>query len=259
MIGPQQPSNSYQPAGGKAALIAYDDSDSEPDEKLAEQDPSKLSSKGQEHTTDDILALLEAEKPPDYVAPEMNSGEASTAAVNGGSTMVHGTSANSGFQPPTNQFAAPPPSVPVRRPQLGSMLQVTLGNYCNSKYIFFIQLACNYGHESGSDEEDEVVEKNQSKKKVMDGQLDSAGRMFFTETREQKEAKERQKEKERKEEEMRRDAEAKSGAGGGRKKRLALPGGRPRFNKADLVTDKVAEEQEKEIEEKMLRSTKDIF
>ena len=133
MIGPQQPSNSYQPAGGKAALIAYDDSDSETDEKLAEQDPSKLSSKGQEHTTDDILALLEAEKPPDYVAPEMNSREASTTAVNGGSTMVHGTSANSGFQPPTNQFAAPPPSVPVRRPQLGSMLQVTVGNYCNSK------------------------------------------------------------------------------------------------------------------------------
>ena len=259
MIGPQQPTNSSQPAGGKAVLIAYDDSDSEPDEKLAEQDPSKLSSKGQEHTTDDILALLEAEKPPDYVAPEMNSREAGTVAVNGGSSMVHGTSANSGFQPPTtHQFAAPPPSVPVRRPQLGSMLQVTVGNYCNSKYTFFIQLACNYGHESGSDEEDEVVEKNQSKKKVMDGQLDSAGRMFFTETREQKEAKERQKEKERKEEEMRRDAEAKSGAGGGRKKRLALPGGRPRFNKADLVTDKVAEEQEKEIEEKMLRSTKDI-
>ena len=133
MIGPQQPSNSYQPAGGKAVLIAYDDSDSETDEKFAEQDPSKLSSKGQEHTTDDILALLEAEKPPDYVAPEMNSRGASTAAVNGGSTMVHGTSANSGFQPPTNQFAAPPPSVPVRRPQLGSMLQVTVGNYCNSK------------------------------------------------------------------------------------------------------------------------------
>ena len=38
-----------------------------------------------------------------------------------------------------------------------------------------------------------MVEKNQPKKKVMDGQLDSAGRMFFTETREQKEAKERQK------------------------------------------------------------------
>jgi len=238
MIGPQQPTNSSQPAGGKAALIAYDDSDSETDEKFLEQEPSKLSNNGQEHTTDDILALLEAEKPPDYVAPEMKSRGASTAAVNGGSSMVHGTSANSGFQPPTtHQFSAPPPSVPVRRPQLGSMLQ----------------LACNYGHESGSDEEEEVVEKNQPKKKVMDGQLDSAGRMFFTETREQKEAKERQKEKERKEEEMRRDAEAKSGAGGGRKKRLALPGGRPRFNKADLVTDKVAEEQEKEIEEKMLR------
>ena len=134
MIGPQQPSNSSQPAGGKAALIAYDDSDSETDEKLAEQDPSKLSSKGQEHTTDDILALLEAEKPPDYVAPEMNSREAGTVAVNGGSSMVHGTSANSGFQPPTtHQFAAPPPSVPVRRPQLGSMLQVAVGNYCNSK------------------------------------------------------------------------------------------------------------------------------
>ena len=40
-----------------------------------------------------------------------------------------------------------------------------------------------------------MVEKNQPKKKVMDGQLDSAGRMFFTETREQKEAKVRQKEK----------------------------------------------------------------
>ena len=134
MIGSQQPVISSQPAGGKAALIAYDDSDSETDEKSAEQDPSKLSSKGQEHTTDDILALLEAEKPPDYVAPEMNSREASTAAMNGGSTIGYGTSANSGFQPPTTQqFAAPPPSVPVRRPQLGSMLQVTVGNYCNSK------------------------------------------------------------------------------------------------------------------------------
>ena len=130
MIGPQQPTNSSQPAGGKAALIAYDDSDSETDEKLAEQEPSKLSSRGQEHTTDDILALLEAEKPPDYVAPEMNSREVSNAAVNGGSTMVHGTSANCGFQPPkTQQFAAPSPSVPVRRPQLGSMLQVAVENY----------------------------------------------------------------------------------------------------------------------------------
>ena len=132
MIGPQQPTNSSQPAGGKATLIAYDDSDSETDEKFSEQEPSKLSSKGKEHTTDDILALLEAEKPPDYVAPEMKSRGASNAAVNGGSTMVHGTSANSGWQPPTtHQFAAPPPSVPVRRPQLGSMLQVTVGNYSN--------------------------------------------------------------------------------------------------------------------------------
>ena len=133
MIGPQQPTTSSQPAVGKAALIAYDDSDSETDEKFAEQEPSKLSSKGQEHTTDDILALLEAEKPPDYVAPEMNIRVAGTAAANGGSTIVHGTSANSGLQLPTaHQFAAPPPSVPVRRPQLGSMLQVTVGNYCNS-------------------------------------------------------------------------------------------------------------------------------
>ena len=88
----------------------------------------------------------------------------------------------------------------------------------------------------------------------MDGQLDSAGRMFFTETREQREAKERQKEKQRREEEEKRDEAAKSGAGGVRKKRLALPGGRPRFNKADLVTERHAEEQEREIEERMLRS-----
>merc|ERR1719237_1597129 len=115
-----------------------------------------------------------------------------------------------------------------------------------------LQLACNYGHESGSDdEEDEVVKKKP--KKIMDGQLDSAGRMFFTETREQREAKERQKEKQRKEEEERRDEAAKSGVGGGRKKRLALPGGRPRFNKADLVTEQKAEDEEKEIEERMLR------
>ena len=89
----------------------------------------------------------------------------------------------------------------------------------------------------------------------MDGQLDSAGRMFFTETREQREAKEKQKEKVRREEEERRDEAAKSGVGGGggRKKRLALPGGRPRFNKADLVTEQQAEEEEKEIEERMLR------
>ena len=91
-------------------------------------------------------------------------------------------------------------------------------------------------------------------KKIMDGQLDSAGRMFFTETREQREAKERQKEKQRLEEEERRDEAAKSGAGGGgRKKRLALPGGRPRFNKADLVTEQQAEDEEREIEERMLR------
>ena len=91
-------------------------------------------------------------------------------------------------------------------------------------------------------------------KKIMDGQLDSAGRMFFTETREQREAKERQKERERREEEERRDEAAKSGVGGGgRKKRLALPGGRPRFNKADLATEQQAEEEEKEMEERMLR------
>merc|ERR1719412_484936 len=78
--------------------------------------------------------------------------------------------------------------------------------------------------------------------------------MFFTETREQREAKERQKEKQRLEEEERRDEAAKSGAGGGgRKKRLALPGGRPRFNKADLVTEQQAEDEEREIEERMLR------
>jgi len=268
MIGPQQPllpSNPSHTSGVKTSLIAYDDSDSETDEKVAEQEPSKMSDSKEvtgkeEHTTEDILALLEAEKPPDYLAPEIKSTTNQTNSIatppNGVSTVANGVASQySGIQytsgPPSSashHFSAPPPPVPVnqpalpvRRPQLGSMLQ----------------LACNYGHESGSDdEEDEKMEKKKPKK-IMDGQLDSAGRMFFTETKEQREAKEKQKEKQRKEEEERRDEAARSGAGGGggggRKKRLALPGGRPRFNKADLVTEQQAEEEEKEMEERMLR------
>jgi len=243
------------PSGAKTSLISYDDSDSETDEKVAEQEPSKISDGKEqgkeEHTTEDILALLEAEKPPDYLAAESNTTTNQSNPIatpsNGVSSIANGVSNQytSGPAPQaSHKFSAPPPQVtvsqpplPVRRPQLGSMLQ----------------LACNYGHESGSDdEEDEVVKKKP--KKIMDGQLDSAGRMFFTETREQKEAKERQKEKQRKEEEERRDEAAKSGVGGGgRKKRLALPGGRPRFNKADLVTEQKAEDEEKEMEERMLR------
>ena len=47
---------------------------------------------------------------------------------------------------------------------------------------------CNYGHESGSEDEDENESKNvatvNTKKNVpMDGQLDSAGKMVFSETR----------------------------------------------------------------------------
>jgi len=250
VIGPQQPP---MPSGAKTSLISYDDSDSETDDKVAEQEPSKISNSKEEHTTEDILALLEAEKPPDYLASDSSKSTNQTnpmaTSSNGVSTTANGVGNQytSGLAPALgshHQFSAPPPPVtvsqpplPVRRPQLGSMLQ----------------LACNYGHESGSDdEEDEVVKKKP--KKIMDGQLDSAGRMFFTETREQREAKERQKEKQRKEEEERRDEAAKSGVGGGgRKKRLALPGGRPRFNKADLVTEQKAEDEEKEIEERMLR------
>lgn len=253
VTAPQQPAMSSKPphtSGAKTSLIAYDDSDSETDEKVAEQEPSKISNK-EEHTTEDILALLEAEKPPDYLAPKTitkNQIGSTATPSNGLSTTANGVGNQytaEAAPPASNQFFAPPPPVtvshpplPVRRPQLGSMLQ----------------LACNYGHESGSDdEEDEQVVKKKPKK-IMDGQLDSAGRMFFTETREQREAKERQKEKQRLEEEERRDEAAKSGAGGGgRKKRLALPGGRPRFNKADLVTEQQAEDEEREIEERMLR------
>jgi hypothetical protein len=234
------------PSGAKTSLISYDDSDSEADEKVAEQEPLKISDDKEEHTTEDILALLEAEKPPDYLAPTTNQTNSIATPSNGVSSIANGAGNQYTSAPPaSHQFSAPPPPVtvsqpplPVRRPQLGSMLQ----------------LACNYGHESGSDdEEDEEVVKKKPKT-IMDGQLDSAGRMFFTETREQREAKDKQKEKQRREEEERRDEAAKSGVGGGgRKKRLALPGGRPRFNKADLVTEQKAEDEEKEIEERMLR------
>ena len=149
MIGPQQPPLPSHTSGGKTSLIAYDDSDSETDEKVAEQEPSKMSdckevTGKEEHTTEDILALLEAEKPPDYLAPDINSTTNQTNSTatmpNSASTIANGvTSQNPGTQytsgpPPSasHQFSAPPPPVavsqpplPVRRPQLGSMLQVS--------------------------------------------------------------------------------------------------------------------------------------
>ena len=154
MIGPQQPLMPSKPShtsGGKTSLIAYDDSDSETDEKVAEQEPSKISETAgagkDEHTTDDILALLEAEKPPDYLAPQANTttNQTNLGTANPIATPSNGTCTNGvGSQYPGNhytsgpppsasahQFSAPPPPVavsqpplPVRRPQLGSMLQV---------------------------------------------------------------------------------------------------------------------------------------
>ena len=151
MIGPQQPllpSNPSNTSGAKTSLIAYDDSDSETDEKVAEQEPSKMSNSKEvagkeEHTTEDILALLEAEKPPDYLAPEINLTTNQTNSIatppNGVSTVANGVGSQyPGIQytsgPPSSashQYSAPPPpvpvsqpSLPVRRPQLGSMLQV---------------------------------------------------------------------------------------------------------------------------------------
>ena len=149
-IGPQQPlmpSNTLHTAGAKTSLIAYDDSDSETDEKVAEQEPSKVSDIKEvegttEHTTEDILALLEAEKPPDYVGPENTKqpsfSTASSMGIpsNGASTTLNGNqypaNQHTSGPPPSHQFALPPPSMatsqpplPVRRPQLGSMLQVS--------------------------------------------------------------------------------------------------------------------------------------
>ena len=141
------PSNTLHTAGAKTSLIAYDDSDSETDEKVAEQEPSKVSDIKEvegttEHTTENILAFLEAEKPPDYVGPENTKqpsfSTASSMGIpsNGASTTLNGNQypANqyTSGPPPSHQFAAPPPSMatsqpplPVRRPQLGSMLQVS--------------------------------------------------------------------------------------------------------------------------------------
>ena len=131
------------PSGAKTSLISYDDSDSETDDKVAEQEPSKISNSKEEHTTEDILALLEAEKPPDYLASDSskstNQTNPMTTSSNGVSTTANGVGNQytSGAAPapasvPHHQFSAPPPPVivsqpplPVRRPQLGSMLQVS--------------------------------------------------------------------------------------------------------------------------------------
>ena len=126
------------PSGTKTSLISYDDSDSETDDKVAEQEPSKISNSKEEHTTEDILALLEAEKPPDYLASDSskstNQTNPMTTSSNGVSTTANGVGNQytSGLAPASHQFSAPPPPVivsqpplPVRRPQLGSMLQVS--------------------------------------------------------------------------------------------------------------------------------------
>ena len=126
------------PSGTKTSLISYDDSDSETDDKVAEQEPSKISNSKEEHTTEDILALLEAEKPPDYLASDSSKSTNQTnpmaTSSNGVSTTANGVGNQytaEAAPPASNQFFAPPPPVtvshpplPVRRPQLGSMLQV---------------------------------------------------------------------------------------------------------------------------------------
>ena len=98
-----------------------------------------------------------------------------------------------------------------------------------------LQLACNYGHESDSEEEEEgivvkAVATVKEKKRVVDGELDAQGRMVFSETREQREARQRERERGRREEEEKRGRveEVVPSGGGGRRKRLALPGGRGR-------------------------------
>ena len=121
-------------------------------------------------------------------------------------------------------------------------------------------MACNYGHESGSEEEEEEVPEQ--KRRRVDGELDTQGRMVFHETREQREAREKEKRRAEVEEEERRGRkEVALVGGGGRKKRLALPGGRATFNvrsvktfsKADLVTEQKAEEEEAVVQERMAR------
>ena len=140
VIGPKQPKPPHT-SGAKTSLIAYDDSDSETDDKVVEQEPSKISGGKEpgkeEHTTEDILALLEAEKPPDYLAQESSTTTDSTGSIvtpsNRVNTTANGNQYSSGPSlPVSHQFPAPPPPVavsqqplPVRRPQLGSMLQVS--------------------------------------------------------------------------------------------------------------------------------------
>ena len=254
-------------------ISAYDDSDpEEQDEKVAEQEPRKVAEEDpskvaeeehmkvaeedpafigpvaprarslEEETTDDILALLEKEKPPDYpVTPQQPShfpayGQAAQQSqlpvysqpqpYGQAAQQSHLPAYSQGQAAPAQQPAAPGPATvaptpPVRRPQLGSMLQ----------------LACNYGHESDSEEEGEeegivvkAVAAVKEKRRVVDGELDAQGRMVFSETREQREARERERERGRREEEEKRGRveEVVPSGGGGRRKRLALPGGRGR-------------------------------
>jgi hypothetical protein len=82
--------------------------------------------------------------------------------------------------------------------------------------------------------------------------LDSLGCLC----REQKKQKERERIKRLEDEEWerrQREERVVAKGGGGRKQRLALPGGRGSFNKADLASQQRAEQEEEAVQERMAR------
>jgi len=182
-------------------------------------DPENIA-KMESELADDILSQIEAEKPPDYLEQK----------------PLFPSAASLSTQPP---LPPQPPSKPLpRRPlQPSSMLQ----------------LACNYGHESDSDTEEDPTptKKNVSSKLLpVTGHLDSLGRMVFDQgdsasgwqTEEQREALESYKAQSVPETKLNGRDESHSrdkfetASSGSRKRRLALPGGR--FNKTDQNEEK---------------------
>jgi len=182
-------------------------------------DPENIA-KIESDLADDILSQIEAEKPPDHLP---------------GQKPLFPSAVGQPVQTP-KPTAKPPPRRPL---QPSSMLQ----------------LACNYGHESDSDTEEDpphpVKKPVTAKLLPVTGQLDSLGRMVFNQgvsgsgwqTEEQRVALESYKAQSVPESQTNGGDEShprdklETVSSGSRKRRLALPGGR--FNKTDQNEDKL--------------------
>jgi len=211
-IGPVIPKTPEDPTAeiSSPVLNNQDDRKAEVDGSLQRPDPPPApdSPLAGQDSTDDILSAIEAEKPPDY---------------------------KSASPAPRQQQPAPAPlpaAKPVRRQlQPSSMLQ----------------LACNYGHESDSEAEEEPQSAARHRPAVT-GELDRAGRLVFSSAEERTGSEEQRLALESVKRELGRASQqqtglARAGLGGrnkteevitvatGRKRRLDLPRGR--FNKED--------------------------